>query len=124
MPSDRAILTEYFVRHGNYLTAVSIVDDPIYLTEPFVRTSNWVANTTPESMVDAPAAPSFCGPAHIVEEIAGRPEGYVPHYLPDQNPFLEEYPKKSGIPREALRGGAQTTLPEYQFTLQSLSPRK
>jgi hypothetical protein len=42
--SERATLVEYFIRHGEYLTLVTIVKDPVYLTEPFVRTSNWVAD--------------------------------------------------------------------------------
>src|SRR5688500_995322 len=36
--SPKAVMTEHFIRHGNYLTLVSIVDDPIYLEEPFIRT--------------------------------------------------------------------------------------
>ena len=43
--SDKATLIEYFIRHGEYLTLVTIVKDPVYLTEPFVRTSNWVARS-------------------------------------------------------------------------------
>ena len=42
--SDKATLIEDFIRHGDYLTLVTIVKDPVYLTEPFVRTSNWVAD--------------------------------------------------------------------------------
>src|SRR6187455_527477 len=39
--SDAATLTEHFVRHGQYLTLIAVIDDPVYLTEPFVRTTNW-----------------------------------------------------------------------------------
>ena len=46
--SDRATMTERFIRHGNHLMVVSIVDDPIYLEEPFVRTTNWVLNPDQE----------------------------------------------------------------------------
>ena len=46
--SDRATMTERFIRHGNYLTVVTIVDDPIYLEEPFIRTTNWVLNPDQE----------------------------------------------------------------------------
>ena len=42
--SEKATLIEYFIRHGEYLTLVTIVKDPVYLTEPFVRTSNWVTD--------------------------------------------------------------------------------
>jgi hypothetical protein len=40
--SDRAVLTEHWIRHGDYLTLASIITDPAYLTEPFIRTTNWV----------------------------------------------------------------------------------
>jgi hypothetical protein len=36
------------------------------------------------------------------------------------NPFLNEFPDKRGIPREAARGGAETTYPEYVIKLKSL----
>src|SRR5713101_2068198 len=39
--SDQATLTEHFARHGEYLTLISVINDPVYLSEPFVRTTNW-----------------------------------------------------------------------------------
>src|SRR6267143_1762003 len=39
--SDRAVVTEHFVRHGDVLTLITVINDPIYLTEPFIRTTNW-----------------------------------------------------------------------------------
>src|SRR5207344_2907699 len=71
--SDQATMTEHFMRHGDVLTVVTIVEDPIYLEEPFIRSTNWVLNPTQElsrSQFD------------VVDEIAGRPKGDVPHYLP------------------------------------------
>ena len=32
---------EYWSRHGNFLTLASMVQDPVYLTEPVIRTTNW-----------------------------------------------------------------------------------
>jgi len=37
----------------------------------------------------------------------------VPHYLPGENPFLEEFAAKVGVPVEPTRGGAHTMYPEY-----------
>jgi len=54
--SDKAIVTEYYVRHHQYLIVARIVDDPVYLTEPFVRSYNWVLN---ENMH---LAPNYCIP--------------------------------------------------------------
>jgi len=43
--SDDAVVTEYFVRHTDYgtewFTIISIVDDPKYLTEPFIVSSHF-----------------------------------------------------------------------------------
>jgi glyoxylase-like metal-dependent hydrolase (beta-lactamase superfamily II) len=112
--SDQATMTEHFMRHGDVLTVVTIVDDPIYLEEPFIRSTNWVLNPTQElsrSQID------------VVDEIAGQPKGYVPHYLPGSSGAqlkLSEFASKHRLPPEAARGGAETTYPEYQMTLQRL----
>ena len=37
--SDRARMTEYFLRHDDLLTVVTAVDDPVYFEEPFVRST-------------------------------------------------------------------------------------
>ncbi len=102
--SDRATLTEHWIRHGDYLTLVSIINDPVYLTEPFIRTTNWVLD--PRQQI----APYPCDAVVEVE----RPKGTVPHHLPGSNTFLSEFPKKHGVPEVAARGGAETTYPEYQ----------
>jgi hypothetical protein len=47
-----------------------------------------------------------------------RPEGEIPHYLPGTNPYLYEYATKHVLPREAVRGGAETQYPEYRQRLQ------
>jgi len=102
--SDRATLTEHWIRHGDYLTLVSIINDPAYLTEPFIRTTNWVLD--PRQQI----APYPC---EAVVEV-DRPKGSVPHHLPNTNTFLGEFPKKYNLPDGAARGGAETMYPEYQ----------
>jgi hypothetical protein len=109
--SDQATMTEHFIRHGDTLTVVSVVDDPAYLEEPLMRSSNWALDLTQELQ-------PF--PFEIVEEIAGRPEGYVPHYLPGANTQLTEFAEREGLPFEATRGGKATTYPEYQVRLKEL----
>src|SRR5690606_4466016 len=101
--SEHATLTEYFIRNENYLTLVTVVDDPVYLTEPLVRTSDWVLDPGVQ------LSPFSCIPAVEIE----RPRGTVPHYLPGENPFLHEYSERHGVPFEASRGGAETMYPEY-----------
>jgi hypothetical protein len=102
--SDQAELTEYFLRHGDFLTWTSIINDPLYLTEPMIRTSDFRV---------APAQNIGPYPCLIVSEVE-QPHGWVPHWLPGQNPDLEEFAKEQNVPVEAMRGGAVTMLPEYR----------
>src|SRR5215467_7811704 len=100
--SEKATMTEYFIRHDDYFTLVTIVHDPVYLTEPFVRTSNWILDPGYHPI------PSTCIPAVEIEH----PKGWVAFHLPGKNPYLNEYGEKYGIPIEATRGGAETMYPE------------
>ncbi len=113
--SDRATMIEHFVRHGDYLTVISVVYDPIYLEEPFVRSTNYALDVGQQLV-----------PVHgeIVDEIAGRPDGYVPHHLPGTNDQLKEFAEHVGLPFEATRGGKDSTYPEYQLTLQRLMAKQ
>lgn len=108
--SDRATLVEHFIRHDNHLTHVSIVTDPVYLTEPLIKTQDFVLNLQ--------EGQNWLYPCEYVEEVSGRPRGEVPSYLPGQNPFMHEYADKYHIPIEAALGGAETMYPEYQLKLQ------
>jgi hypothetical protein len=111
--SDKATLTEYFIRSEDYLTLVTIVEDPVYLTEPLVRTSDWVLDPGVQ------LSPFSCIPAIEIE----RPRGAVIHHLPGTNPFLSEFAERHGIPLEAARGGAQTMYPEYLPKLRASEQR-
>ena len=108
--SAYAKMTEHFIRHGDYLTLVTIVDDPIYLEEPFIRTSQWMrtSNLTPDSRF------LF----EVVDEVAGHPRGYVPHY--PLGTRQDGYAKKHGLPFEATQGGKDTIYPEYELTLRKM----
>jgi hypothetical protein len=113
--SDKATVAERFIRHGDVLTWVTIVDDPLYLTEPFIRSRNFVLDPN-QSFGNYP-----CGPFDIVDEVS-RPAGTVPHRSPETNPDLNEITNQYGIPLEAVRGGAETMYPDYQIKLkQSLT---
>jgi hypothetical protein len=103
--SDRATIVEHIVRHGDVLTLVSVVSDPVYLDEPLVRSTNWVQNLTQQ--LNGVTAES-------VDEIPGRPDGFVPHHLPGTNPWLKDAAHEFGIPEEALRGGRKAIYPEWR----------
>ncbi len=101
--SDLSEYTEHFFRHGDYMTQVVIVNDPVYLTEPFIRTNNWKIDLYQQ------IPPYLC---EIVTEI-DRPQGEVPHYLPGQNPFMGEHAERYKLPMEGVLGGAHTMYPSF-----------
>jgi glyoxylase-like metal-dependent hydrolase (beta-lactamase superfamily II) len=107
--SDQTTLFERFVRRGRLLSHTVIIMDPVYLAEPMIRTSDFVINEQDGG--------NWLWPCDYVEEIAGRPKGEVPHYLPGENPYLQEFAGRTGVPAPAVRGGARTIYPEYQAVL-------
>jgi len=108
--SDVATASVHVMRHGNILTVAAITYDPVYLSEPLIRTTDFVYN--PQQQM----APWPCEPVNEVD----RPVGVVPHHLPGTNPYLDEFPAKYGIPPEAVRGGAETMYPEYMQKLKTM----
>jgi hypothetical protein len=112
--SDRITLVEHFMRHGDILTHVSVVNDPVYLTEPLIKSQSFVLNPREQPNT------AWLWPCEYAEEISGREQGYVPHYLPGENPYLKEFTNQFGIPPEAALGGAETMYPEYRMKLNSL----
>jgi len=108
--SPFAVMTEFFVRHGDRLLVMSQVDDPIYLEEPMVRTSTFKWNPgqreTPIVQVE------------VAEELPGLKPGDVPHYPLG---FRQtDYADSNGLPYEATLGGRETIYPEYAETLQRM----
>lgn len=102
-------MTEYFIRTGTEIHVFVMVEDPIALEEPVVRTYtlrwNPNGNTT--------AAPVF----ESVEEV-DMPLGWVPFWPMGmkQREFAERYK----VPFEATQGGAEVMYPEYQQKLQQM----
>jgi hypothetical protein len=113
--SPYTVVTEYFVPHGtDWISHFYVVDDPIYLTEPLIRTTTY--KRAPQQQVGRSL------PYEVVEELATLKRGEVPAY-----PFgtqRTDYADMRGIPLEAAMGGAHTALPEYQKRLQELMKSK
>jgi hypothetical protein len=107
MRSDKAIVRTRWRRMGNYLQATSILYDPVYLAEPYIRTTMmWVADP---GMVMAPY------PCEEATETAV-PRGTVPHFLPGRSPLPGLNPEltdRFGTPYEPRLGGPETMYPEY-----------
>lgn len=111
MSSDRATLTYRFNRHGDILTVTGILEDPVYLAEPYVLTESFKldqnANLFPLTA---------CEPIEELPYLHENP-GVVPHYLPGKNPFINEVTEKHNIPLEAVLGGPETMYPEFRKKL-------
>jgi hypothetical protein len=102
--SDLATVTEHWIRHGKWLTVVTIVNDPVYLSEPFIRTTDY-------ELDEHQRVPPY--PCDVVEEV-DRQKGVVPSFMPGANPSLQEFGRRHQLPFDATRGGAETMYPEYR----------
>src|SRR5690606_6734524 len=108
--SDAATLVEHVVRHGDVLTFISTLRDPVYLTEPFIHSRDYRLN--PRQQI----RPYPCKP--VVEVL--RTTKTIPHHLPGRNPYLGEFAATVGLPLATALGGAETMYPEYMRRLEEL----
>ena len=105
--TDMYTMTEYISRYGDILTILMIVDDPIYLAEPFVQSTTYQLDPSAQVRLE-PCTTSF-------DENGGSDPHFVPHYLPGKNAFLTEWlERENWIPAEAARGGVNTMYPGYR----------
>ena len=105
--SDLITITTYWIRRGDILTWLNIVYDPVYLTEPLVRTQEYRLALNQQ-------IPPY--PCDVVEEV-DRPKGVVPHQLPGTNTFVKEFADKIHVPEAVIRAGAETMYPEIRKKL-------
>jgi len=103
--SDETTMTTRFYRHGDVLTVLAIVEDPIYLAEPQIMTRSFQLQTADLSPVGPPCVSAYQG---------RMPGESVPHFIPEQNPFVEEMTTRYGVPRDAALGMPETLYPEYR----------
>jgi glyoxylase-like metal-dependent hydrolase (beta-lactamase superfamily II) len=114
--SDMLTMTEYITRHDDIMTIVQVVDDPIYLDEPYVLSITY--------SYDPNAGPSTenCTGSAFAEN-GGTDRHHVPHFLPGQNSGIGEFLKNENwIPLEGVRGGVKTIYPEYRDVLAGKTP--
>jgi hypothetical protein len=109
--SDQATMTLYISRYEDTLVLLGRIEDPVYLTEPFVVSRNYVLSNT--QIMSTAGTP--CTPAVELAELDG--SGVVPHYLPGQNAAETEVGRTYGLPQEAVLGGAATMYPEFRLFL-------
>jgi glyoxylase-like metal-dependent hydrolase (beta-lactamase superfamily II) len=109
--SDMLTMTEYITRHDDLLSILQVVDDPIYLDEPYVLSITYTYDP------NAGPATENCSGSSFAEN-GGRDRHWVPHFLPGQNSGIGEFLKtQSWIPFEPVRGGVKTIYPEYRSVL-------
>jgi len=108
--SDRATMTEYFVRNGDVLTRMWALHDPVYLTEPLVKSEDFVfaGRSLPPQ--------NWLYECHPVVEVV-RPKGVVPAYQLGEATFYKEFQNRFHLPKFAIDGGAETMYPEFMDKL-------
>ncbi|HEY6612879.1 MAG TPA: hypothetical protein VIZ32_00125 [Vicinamibacterales bacterium] len=111
--SDQATLTEYFVRHSDHLTNVTVVTDPVFLSEPIVRSNDYYRQP-----VDPGAWLYACDDG---EQILDRPADAVPHYLFGQQPYAREFSGRYKLPLAASLLGGVTMYPELGARLRTVN---
>lgn len=108
--SPKSRMVEFWTNHGGHLGVFTWIDDPIYLEEPFVRTTDWFRNL---QMHVGPSAPF-----ETVDELGDKPRGWVPSWpLGTEHKDLAE---DFGIPYEGTQGGKETLYPEYMKRIEQL----
>lgn len=109
--SDKALLTEYLIRRRfrdeDYLTWIIITHDPVYLTQPLIRSTEYRLDLNHR-------LPPY--PCTVVTEVV-RPADYVPSYVPGKNPEIFNFVDYYGLPRESWKDAAETMYPEYRWKL-------
>ncbi len=110
--SDKATLTEHWTRHADWLTVVTVIDDPAFLTEPLVRSDNWyldpgqaigVFGCEPPRKFRRPKAPCRIGcPAPI--------------------PIFANSPTGTPCRSKPLAAARETLYPEYRAKLLDYKP--
>jgi hypothetical protein len=109
--SDQTTVVEHYIRHGDLLSHVMIITDPVYLSEPYVNSQEFL-------LMDRGNQNWLYNCEYVMEVPMDKND--LPYYLPGENPFIEDYADKFGLPFEAVFGGAETLYPEYLPKLEAL----
>ncbi|MEP7310217.1 MAG: MBL fold metallo-hydrolase [Acidobacteriota bacterium] len=112
--SDQATMIDYFTRHGDHLSNVTVVTDPVFLSEPEVRSNDYSRQP-----VDHQAWLYACDDG---EQILDRPADVVPNYLFGKQPFVKEFSDRYKIPMMASLAGADSIYPEFGQRLAKATP--
>jgi cyclase len=111
--SDQTTMTDFFMRYGDRVTNVTVVNDPVFFSEPQVRSNDYLRQP-----VDHGTWLYACDDG---EQILDRAPDYVPHYLFGKQPFAREFAKKYSLPVAASLMGAASMYPELPAQLRSVT---
>src|SRR5438046_4472208 len=84
-PSDMFTMTDFLTRHGDVLTIVTSVDDPVYMEEPYVESTTYTIDLTSNVAMETCNGTAFA-------ENGGTAPHPVPQFLPGQNTTPTESP--------------------------------
>lgn len=102
------------VHQPDRLVIFTWIDDPIYLDEPMVRSSDF--RRMPNQNVGAPVQ------FDMVDELGDRPLGWVPHWpIGTQH---RGFAIQNQLPFEPTLGGKETLYPEYMQKLKAMPIEK
>jgi hypothetical protein len=111
--SDQSIIRTRWRRMGDYLQATSILYDPVYLAEPYIRTTMMWVNEPAMVMNPYPCE-------EATETVV--PRGGMAHFLPGKStlPGLNPtFADRFRTPYEARLGGPETMYPEFIAKMES-----
>jgi hypothetical protein len=108
--SYKGVMTEYYAPHGEMMTQLTIVDDPVYLEEPLIRSNNYRRNYGQHV--------GTAIPFETVDELGDKPRGWVPSWpIGTRHTEFAEHWK---LPFDATRGGKDSLYPEYMNRIQEM----
>ena len=111
--TDMYAMTEYITRHGDILTIVTVVDDPLYQDQPYIHSTTYVYDLNTRVNMET------CNGSFA--ENGGTDRHHVPHFLPGTNEdALNEW-----IRANQIMGGARVLQPPQDWVpLQARSRRR
>jgi len=110
--SDQESMVLWITRHDDQLTITGLIQDPVFLTEPWVQAREWVVSSNPPD-----AGLHYQYPCMQADEVPDLGRGKVPFFLPGKNPSRNDMTSRFHIPQDAVRGNPKAMYPEYRDTM-------
>jgi hypothetical protein len=115
--SDQASVNMFLSRQGDLLVVTYIINDPVYLSAPFIRADTYkLSDASPSYSI---GTVNDCLPAETLPGLNDRNRA-APPPAPGNNPALNFMMNHYGISSQISFGGPQEMYPEYQKTLRKL----